>query len=93
MPARGAAQDTPAGDARPLVPGTAIERNLAGGGSDVYEVALDAGQFVDIVVDQQGLDVAVTLNGPDGKPLAEMDSPNGMYGPERLAHIAETTDA
>jgi len=77
-------------DGRVLLPGTAIERQLSGSRSDTYEVTLKAGQFVDIVVNQRGVDVAMTISGPDGKQLAEVDGPNGMHGPERLVLIAET---
>jgi CHAT domain-containing protein len=78
---------------RTLGPQVAVDRDLTGSGSHTYNVALSAGQFVHIIVTQQGVDVAVTMNGPSAGKLAEMDSPNGMYGPERLAHIAETTGA
>ncbi|MCI0621022.1 MAG: CHAT domain-containing tetratricopeptide repeat protein [Acidobacteria bacterium] len=80
-----------AADVRALIPGAAVERQLEGGRSHTYEVALNAGQFIEIVVNQQGLDVVVTMNGADGEQLAEVDGPNAMHGPERLAHIAEVT--
>jgi CHAT domain-containing protein len=64
-----------------------------GGGSHTYTVTLSSGQFVYIVVNQQGIDVVVTLQGPDGKPIAEVDGPTSMHGPERLAHITETPGA
>jgi CHAT domain-containing protein/Tfp pilus assembly protein PilF len=84
-------QKSPASDVRPLVPGPSVDRELAGDGSHTYELALAMGQYVHVVVNQQGLDVAVTITGPDGKLIAEIDGPSGMYGPERLAVVADTT--
>src|SRR5262244_1981050 len=53
--------------AQQLEPGKPIERELVGGESHSYQLALDAGQYVKLVVDQRGIDVAVRLSGPDGK--------------------------
>ena len=57
--------------------GKPIERELAGGQAHSYQLSLAAGQFLDAVVEQKGIDVVVTLFGPDGKKLIEVDSPNG----------------
>jgi erythromycin esterase len=65
-----------------LEPGKPVERSLTGGESHGYLVPLKAGQFLHLVVDQRGIDVVVTLLGPDGKRIAEVDSPNGDNGPE-----------
>jgi tetratricopeptide (TPR) repeat protein len=43
------------------------------------------------VVEQRGIDVAVTLLGPDGKQILEVDSPNGDRGPEPVSWIVETS--
>jgi len=69
-------------------PGKPIERELRGGEAHSYAVHLNAGQFLEVVVDQRGIDVVVTLSGPDGKTLIEVDSPNGIRGPEPVASIA-----
>ncbi|MGH9837263.1 MAG: tetratricopeptide repeat protein [Blastocatellia bacterium] len=70
--------------------GKPIERELAGGQSHAYQMALAAGQYLNVVVEQRGIDVAVTLFGPDGKRLIEVDSPNGEQGPEPVKWIVET---
>ena len=70
-----------------------IERELAGGQSHSYRILLAAGQYLHLVADQRGIDVVVTLFGPDGKQLVEVDSPNGDKGPEPLALISETSGA
>jgi CHAT domain-containing protein/Tfp pilus assembly protein PilF len=74
-----------------LEPGKAVEKTLAGGGSDSYEIQVMAGQFLHAVVDQLGIDVALTLSGPDGKRIATMDSPNGTLGPEEISTTANSS--
>jgi len=69
--------------------GFPIEKNLAGGESHKYQIALAAGQFVHVVVEQRGIDVVVAVVGPGGKQLIEVDSPNGAQGPEPLFIVAE----
>ena len=46
-----------------------------------------------MVVDQHGIDAVVTLYGPDGKQLVEVDSPNGTQGPEPVSLVAEITSS
>jgi hypothetical protein len=68
-----------------------IERSLTGGESHAYEIRLPVDYFLQVAVEQRGIDVVVTLLRPDGKKLAEVDSPNGIQGREPLFIIAETT--
>ncbi len=68
-----------------------IERELAGDQVHSYSIALTAGQYLYVVVDQRGIDVVVSLFGPDGRKLIEVDSPNYWRGPEPLSMTAETT--
>src|SRR5205085_1849043 len=62
---------------------------MKGGESYVYQIQLAAGQYLGAVVEQRGIDVAVTVIAPDGKPLMEVDSPNGSLGPESIGVVAE----
>jgi hypothetical protein len=55
----------------------------------LYKVALAAGQFVRITIEQRGVDVVLHLLEPDGKKLLEVDSPNGNRGLEPVSWIAE----
>jgi CHAT domain-containing protein/Tfp pilus assembly protein PilF len=73
---------------RQLEIGKPIERELRGGQSHVYEIQLSAGQYLSAVIEQRGIDVAITVMGTDGKPLIEADGPNGALGPERIGVIA-----
>jgi CHAT domain-containing protein/Tfp pilus assembly protein PilF len=76
-------------DGKPLMlePGKPLERNLAGGEKHIYEIRAEAGLFVHMEVEQLGIDVGLTLYGPDDKPIASMDSPNGNFGPEKISTI------
>ena len=86
---RPAPQQTPstaAGtEARPLEAGKPVERELKAGETQAYTIALEAGQFLGAAVNQRGIDVVVRLFAPDGKRLAEIDSPNGRQGDEPIA--------
>src|SRR5919205_3885452 len=62
--------------------GKSIERKLEGGQAHSYGLTLTTNQYVYVVVEQKGIDVVVILFGPDGNKLSEIDSPNGMKGPE-----------
>jgi len=82
----------PKEDAHPvtLEPGKPLERELKGGEKHTYEIRAASGQFLHAEVEQLGIDVALTLYAPDGKPIASMDSPNGTFGPEKISTIADS---
>jgi len=63
------AQDAP--EPQTLVPGQPVEREIAGGESHNYRIALQAGQFMRVVVEQKAIDVTLKLADPDGKQLVE----------------------
>jgi CHAT domain-containing protein/Tfp pilus assembly protein PilF len=72
-----------------LESGKPIEREMAGDLSHSYRFTLIDGQLLHAVVDQRGIDVVVTLFGPEGIKIVEVDSPNGTQGPEPVWAIAE----
>ena len=72
----------------PLRQGEPIERAIAQGETHLYSVRLEKDQFLQLVVDQRGVDVVVRVNGPDGKRLGEYDTPNGANGPEGVTLVA-----
>ncbi len=74
-----------------LEPGKAVERPMAGGDAHDYTVSLKTGQFLNLVVDQRGIDLVVRVFGPDGKRIAEVDSPNGDSGPEPVRVVASAS--
>ncbi|MFN7926973.1 MAG: tetratricopeptide repeat protein [Blastocatellia bacterium] len=70
--------------------GQSVARTLSGGEQQSYQLVLTAGQYLRLSVEQQHIDVVVTLVGPEGKKLLEVDSPYGYLGPEVVDWIAAT---
>lgn len=94
--AKANAQNAPAGQAQTatpevtaLEPGKAIEREMAGGQSHAYHITLAEGQYLSIVIEQRGIDVAVRLLGPDGKQILEVNAEIRIQGREIVSHVAE----
>jgi hypothetical protein len=73
-----------------LQPGVLVERTLARGQSQSFNVSLEQDQYLQLVVDQRGIDVVVRVVSPAGKMLGEFDSPNGTEGPENVSLISAT---
>ena len=71
--------------------GAAVERVLAGGEGHLYHLPLTAGDFLHVVVDQRGVDVAVRLAVIGRDTLLEVDSPSDDLGPETLLAVAAET--
>jgi CHAT domain-containing protein/tetratricopeptide (TPR) repeat protein len=69
--------------------GIAIKKAIGAGEAHSYAITLRAGEFAHIVVEQIGIDLVLAIRGPDGEPIAEMDSTNGKYGPEPISTVAE----
>src|SRR5262245_46766240 len=65
-----------------LEPAKPIERELTGGQPHSYQMTLAAGQYIKLLIDQRGIDLAVRLFGPDGKLIIEFDSEKWMQGQE-----------
>ncbi|MCP4656675.1 MAG: CHAT domain-containing protein [bacterium] len=68
-----------------------IERSLGEGRSHRYPIQLAAGQFLEIEVEQRGIDLGVSLFDPAGEMLIATDSPNAELGPERVLVLAQET--
>jgi len=78
-------------DAQVLEPGKPIERQISGGETHAYKIALNAGQYLDAAVNQRGIDVVVRVFAPEGEKIADIDSPNGKQGDEPVALAAKAT--
>jgi hypothetical protein len=61
--------------------GKTVERELASQQKHVYKIQITANQYLQISLEQKGIDVALTLIGPDNSPITEVDAPNGRQGP------------
>jgi len=71
-----------------LQPGTPVERELTTGQVHEFTVTLEENNFVQLVVEQRGIDVIVKVFSPSGKSLGDFDSPNGNDGPENVSFVA-----
>jgi CHAT domain-containing protein len=69
--------------------GYSAEPEMKGGEVHQYHINLKGGQYLNLVVEQKGIDVLVRVLGPENQKVAEVDGPNGTQGPERVAIIAE----
>ena len=69
--------------------GTPIKRRMEPDGVQLYRVSLAAGQYLRVIVDQQGADVVASLLGPNGQRIIRADGITGSTGPEPLSVIAE----
>lgn len=68
-----------------------IDRAMQGGETHLYRLTVNSGQYLRVVVNQQGIDVAVALIQPDGKRILDVDSPNGKWGNEPVSIVAEAS--
>ncbi len=79
---------------RKLEPGQSVEAGLSAMQGHRYEIDLQAGQYVHLVADQQGIDVVLRLRAP-GAPedafLLKVDSPRGELGQEQIFMIPQTS--
>src|SRR5262245_14652045 len=88
---RGAAQSDQEGIS--LEPGKPVERELSGGQSHFYKIAMTSGQYLRITVSQRGVDALLALFTPDGKKIGEADGERATVGSETVSTIAEATGA
>jgi len=84
------AGESPRG-ARRLELGVPLEKELAEGDAHAYRIALEAGDYLHLLVDQRGVDVVVVLFDPAGRKLMEVDNPIGARGPDPVFALAEMT--
>jgi beta-lactamase class A len=65
----------------------AIEGRLEGGGAHSYGLRTTGNQFLDLAVEQKGVDAVVSVFSPTGERLLTMDSPNGTVGFENVRMV------
>src|SRR6476646_8549847 len=64
--------------------------SLKCGETQSYRIKLAAVQFLYATVEQEGIDVVVSVFGPDGSQFAVTDSPNDRWGTEPVLLVAAT---
>jgi CHAT domain-containing protein len=72
-----------------LEAGKPLERQMAGGETHNYRIPLSSGQFLNLYVNQNLIDVVVTAFAPDGSKIIEKDGFTGNRGFERIWLIAD----
>jgi len=65
--------------------GKPIQRELSSGQTHYYKITMVSGQYLHVVVDQRGIDVAVALFTPDGKKISEVDGEHLIEGSETVS--------
>src|SRR5215471_4396786 len=75
-------------DIRMLEPGQSIKRELAVGQKHTYQIRLSVDQFLNVVIEQQGIDVLAQVIGPDGKEITEFDSVSDLWEKESASLVA-----
>src|SRR5690242_5180364 len=68
--------------------GTPIERTLGPGPSHEFRITLEENSFVQLVVEQRGVDVTIKVVSSEAKIVGEYDTPNGNEGPEHVSFVA-----
>jgi CHAT domain-containing protein/predicted negative regulator of RcsB-dependent stress response len=72
-----------------LEQGAPQEGEIAAGETREHRVRMAAGDYARVRVDQTGVDVAVRLLDPAGRPVSDVDGPGGRKAPEQLSWLAE----
>lgn len=70
--------------------GVPVEKQLGPKATHVYNITVGDNTYVQLVVEQNGIDVMVQVTTPNGKSLGDFDSPNGSDGPENVSFVAVT---
>jgi CHAT domain-containing protein/tetratricopeptide (TPR) repeat protein len=81
----------PATPGTSLADGLVLERELKGGETHVYPVDLQAGQFLRVRVQEDGIDLAVRLLDPQGAEITGMDGLEGKHADEDLAVVGSVS--
>jgi CHAT domain-containing protein/Tfp pilus assembly protein PilF len=76
-------------DLRVLEPGQPTKRELADGQQHTYQIKLSAGQYLKVIIGQQGIDVKLQVLGVDGEQILEIDSESMPHGQEEISLVAE----
>jgi len=76
-------------DGQSLELGSPIDRELAGGESHSYDIALASAQYMRVSVAQTGINVKLKLSGPDTKQIAEVNNQNNAQLQEQVSVVSD----
>jgi CHAT domain-containing protein len=71
-----------------LQPGVLVEGRILPAEVHVHRVAVDAGDYVLVRLEQRGLDLVLAAKTPDGQPVDEFHDPEIVDRPERWSFVA-----
>ena len=86
----GTALRAQSGDARSLVVGETVEREIRGGETHLFGVQLEAGQYARLVLRRQGVDLLVTVAAPDRRTVTTHENPAGTQSLIAVSVMAVT---
>ena len=76
-------------ESRELEPGKSFERPINSGETHSYLVKCDAGQFIQVDLEQRGINVGMDLFGVDGQLILTLNNIGDPEGTERLPFLAD----
>lgn len=68
--------------------GKPAEFTLKGGETHTFALPISAGQFVEMAIDQRGINVVAVLIAPDGAVASQVDLQSGKRGVEPLFYVS-----
>ena len=80
----------PAGQPAALAAGSSVDRSIASGESQTFDLAVDADRTALVEIEEQKIDVDVTVTAPDGIVIARSLDLFGGKGRAQLSIVAET---
>lgn len=81
--------DTRRKDLGELSQGTPSGFKIGGGETHIFHTVLRRGQYLRVIVEQEGIDLSISIFEPGSKAsLIAMDSPNGSRGSESVSVVA-----
>jgi CHAT domain-containing protein/uncharacterized protein HemY len=66
-----------------------VTRDLAAGRSDACQLNLNSASYVRLSVTQNGIDIRMTISGPDGRLVVQADSLKGTVGPMPASLVSD----
>lgn len=74
---------------RELTLGVPLEAELKGGEPQSFNMRLTAGEYIQVIIEQKGIDISAKLFDPSGKEMSAVDSLDDTQGDERLDAITD----
>ena len=66
-----------------------VSRELKSGERHFYSIKATEKEFIEIVCERKGVDIALTAFAPNGEKVSTSNAPSGFAGRDRLAFVAE----